>query len=95
MSNEKPNGNFAKPMLPVAIPFNGEWKLLENEKPVGFIDVLCILSNHAIVPLRFSDMLEENKGFFRSRISITANGWRYAPVPCTMNEFINLKITYI
>ena len=57
---------IAKPMLPAVIPFNGEWKLFENEKPVGFIDVLCILSNHAIVPLRFSDMLEENKGFFHT-----------------------------
>lgn len=66
MSNEAQNGNFAKPMLPAVIPFSGEWKLLENEKPVGFIDVLCILSNHAIVPLRFSDMLEENNGFFHT-----------------------------
>jgi hypothetical protein len=53
-------------MLPAVIPFTGEWKLLENEKPVGFIDVLCILSNHGIVTLRFSDMLEENNGFFHT-----------------------------
>ena len=66
MSTEALNGNFAKPMLPAVIPFSGEWKLLENEKPVGFIDVLCILSNHAIVPLRFSDILKENKGFFHT-----------------------------
>lgn len=58
--------NDAKRVLPAVIPFNGEWKLLENERPVGFIDVLCILSNHAIVPLIFSDELEENNGFFHT-----------------------------
>jgi len=66
MSNEEQNGNLAKPMLPAVIPFSGEWKLLENEKPVGFIDVLCILSNHAVITLKFADFLEENNGFFHT-----------------------------
>ena len=82
MSNEALNGNFAKPMLPAVITFSGEWKLLENEKPVGFIDVLCILSNHAVVNLKFSDMIEDNNGFFHtySKYSFNKNPviyWTY------------------
>lgn len=63
--NTEPS-NSTKPVLPAVIPFNGEWKLLQNEKPVGFTDVLCVLSNHAVVLLRFSDMLEENNGFLHA-----------------------------
>ena len=58
--------NDGNTVLPAVIPFSGEWKLLENEKPVGFVDVLCMLSNHAIVILRFSDLLEEDNGFFHT-----------------------------
>ena len=66
VNKQTKSSNSTKPVLPAVIPFNGEWKLLQNEKPVGFTDVLCVLSNHAVVLLRFSDMLEENNGFLHA-----------------------------
>ena len=36
-------------------------------------------------------LIVENLHVVGTVLSMNHNGWRYAPVPCTKNEFINLK----